>query len=270
MNHEWVKKLVAHRVADTRILRLIQKWLQAGVSEDGEWSETTVGTPQGAVVSPLLANVYLHYVFDLWVEAWRRKVAKCEMIIVRYADDLIVGFEAPSRSGAFPEAVPGTSGEVRFGDPSGKDTADRVRAVRRNSTPCAWRRCARDVYVPWVQPLLWAEFTGLLYDLATDGSQANASQTSGVKAGVAAAHARSGGRDGGLDRASGSRLLPISRGTGQPDEVVPLPGPALRVVAYCATASEPETEAELGSITTGLSTLDSPPTPSASVSQRAL
>lgn len=93
MNHEWVKKLVAHRVADPRILRLIQKWLQAGVSEDGEWTETTVGTPQGAVISPLLANVYLHYVFDLWVEAWRRKVAKCDMIIVRYADDLIVGFE---------------------------------------------------------------------------------------------------------------------------------------------------------------------------------
>ena len=63
-------------MADRRILRLIQKWLKAGVSEDGQWSETKVGTPQGAVVSPLLANVYLHYVFDLWVEAWRKKVAR--------------------------------------------------------------------------------------------------------------------------------------------------------------------------------------------------
>jgi RNA-directed DNA polymerase len=68
-------KFVEHRVADRRILRLIQKWLKAGVSEDGQWSETKVGTPQGAVVSPLLANVCLHYVFDLWVEAWRKKVA---------------------------------------------------------------------------------------------------------------------------------------------------------------------------------------------------
>ena len=75
------------RVADRRILRLIQKWLKAGVSEDGQWSESKVGTPQGAVVSPLLANVYLHYVFDLWVEAWRKKVAKGDVIVVRYADD---------------------------------------------------------------------------------------------------------------------------------------------------------------------------------------
>src|SRR3954471_17558615 len=75
------------------MLRLIQKWLKAGVSEDGQWSETTVGTPQGSVASPLLANVYLHYVFDLWVEAWRQKVATGEVIVVRYADDLVAGFE---------------------------------------------------------------------------------------------------------------------------------------------------------------------------------
>ena len=76
MNHEWTMKFIEHRVADRRILRLIQKWLKAGVSEDGQWSETKLGTPQGAVVSPLLANVYLHYAFDLWVEAWRKKMAK--------------------------------------------------------------------------------------------------------------------------------------------------------------------------------------------------
>src|SRR6478736_1264507 len=72
MDHEWTMKFMEHRVADNRVLRLIRKWLRAGVSEDGEWSETKVGTPQGAVVSPLLANVYLHYAFDLWVEAWRK------------------------------------------------------------------------------------------------------------------------------------------------------------------------------------------------------
>ena len=93
MSHEWTMQLVQHRVADQRILRLIQKWLKAGVSEDGEWSETKVGTPQGAVASPLLANVYLHYVFDLWVEVWREKVAQGDVIVVRYADDLVVGFE---------------------------------------------------------------------------------------------------------------------------------------------------------------------------------
>jgi group II intron reverse transcriptase/maturase len=93
LSHEWAVKFVEHRVADPRMLCLIQKWLKAGISEDGQWSESKLGTPQGAVVSPLLANVYLHYVFDLWVEAWRKKVAKGDMIVVRYADDLVVGFE---------------------------------------------------------------------------------------------------------------------------------------------------------------------------------
>src|SRR5260221_13076030 len=92
MSHEWTMRFIQHRVADRRIHRLIQKWLKAGVSEDGQWSETRIGTPQGAVVSPLLANVYLHYVFDLWVEVWRKKVASGEVIVVRYADDLVVGF----------------------------------------------------------------------------------------------------------------------------------------------------------------------------------
>lgn len=79
VSHEWLLKFVRHRVADNRILRRIQKWLKAGVSEHGEWSETQVGTPQGAVASPLLANVYLHYVFDLWVEVWREKLANGDM-----------------------------------------------------------------------------------------------------------------------------------------------------------------------------------------------
>jgi group II intron reverse transcriptase/maturase len=93
LSHEWTEKFVQHRVADRRILRLIQKWLKAGVSEEGEWSETKAGVPQGAVISPLLANVYLHYVFDQWVEAWRKRRTGGEMIVVRYADDLVVGFE---------------------------------------------------------------------------------------------------------------------------------------------------------------------------------
>ncbi|HXY07188.1 MAG TPA: group II intron reverse transcriptase/maturase [Terriglobales bacterium] len=93
LSHEWAIKFIEHRVADRRILRLIHKWLKAGVSEDGQWSETKQGTPQGAVASPLIANVYLHYVFDLWADVWRRKVANGDMIVVRYADDLVVGFQ---------------------------------------------------------------------------------------------------------------------------------------------------------------------------------
>ena len=89
----WLVKFVEHRIADRRVVRLIQKWLNAGVLEDGTrtWSET--GTPQGGSASPLLANVYLHYVFDLWVQRWRRTQAQGDVIVVRYADDVIVGFE---------------------------------------------------------------------------------------------------------------------------------------------------------------------------------
>ena len=93
LSHEWAIKFIEHRVADRRILRLIRKWLRAGVSEDGQWSETNRGTPQGAVVSPLIANAYLHYVFDLWAEVWRKKMANGDMIFLRYADDLVVGFQ---------------------------------------------------------------------------------------------------------------------------------------------------------------------------------
>jgi group II intron reverse transcriptase/maturase len=93
ISHEWMVKFLRHRIADRRILRLIQKWLRAGVSEDGQWSKSEVGTPQGAVVSPLLANIYLHYVFDLWVQHWRKHRAAGEVIVVRYADDSVLGFQ---------------------------------------------------------------------------------------------------------------------------------------------------------------------------------
>jgi RNA-directed DNA polymerase len=93
LSHEWMVKFIEHRVADRRILRLIRKWLRAGVSEEGQWSKTEVGTPQGSVASPLLANIYLHYVFDLWGRHWRKHHATGDMIVVRYADDIVVGFE---------------------------------------------------------------------------------------------------------------------------------------------------------------------------------
>jgi group II intron reverse transcriptase/maturase len=93
LDHDWLMRFLEHRIADRRVLRLIQKWLAAGVIEDGIWSQTTAGTAQGASASPLLANVYLHYVFDLWAHQWRGGHAHGEMIIVRYADDYLVGFE---------------------------------------------------------------------------------------------------------------------------------------------------------------------------------
>lgn len=96
ISHEWLMKFLEHRIADRRMLRLLKKWLRAGVSEDGQWSSTTVGTPQGAVISPLYANVFLHYVLDLWIADWRKRHARGEVIIVRYADDFVIGFREES------------------------------------------------------------------------------------------------------------------------------------------------------------------------------
>jgi group II intron reverse transcriptase/maturase len=93
LDHSWLEKFLEHRIADRRILRLIKKWLGAGVIEDGTWTACDEGTPQGASVSTLLANVYLHYVFDLWVHEWRSRHARGDVIVVRYADDFVVGFE---------------------------------------------------------------------------------------------------------------------------------------------------------------------------------
>ena len=103
LDHRWMMEFVQHRVADPRILRLIQKWLKAGVMEGGQWSETEMGTPQGAVISPLLANIYLHYVFDLWVEVWRKKCAQGDVIVVRYADDSVLGFQHRAEADRFLE-----------------------------------------------------------------------------------------------------------------------------------------------------------------------
>jgi RNA-directed DNA polymerase len=93
VNQQWLIRFVEHRVGDKRIIRLIQKWLRAGVLEDGIVSVSEQGTAQGAVISPLLANIYLHYALDLWAERWRQHEATGDMIIVRYADDFIIGFE---------------------------------------------------------------------------------------------------------------------------------------------------------------------------------
>jgi RNA-directed DNA polymerase len=111
ISHEKLVELVERRIADPRILRLIQKWLKAGVSEEGQWSETKVGTPQGAVISPLLANIYLHYVLDEWVREWRGRYANGDVIMVRYADDFVLGFQHRKEAERFLEQLRGRLAE---------------------------------------------------------------------------------------------------------------------------------------------------------------
>jgi group II intron reverse transcriptase/maturase len=101
VSHEWLIRFVEHRIGDRRVIRLIRKWLKAGVMEGGVMKPTEEGTPQGAVISPLLANIYLHYVFDLWAKRWREHQAQGQVIIVRYADDIVAGFEHEAEATAF-------------------------------------------------------------------------------------------------------------------------------------------------------------------------
>jgi len=222
LSHEWTMRFIQHRVADKRIHRLIQKWLKAGISEDGEWSETKVGTPQGAVVSPLLANVYLHYAFDLWLEVWRKKVAKGKVMAIRYADDLVVGFERRDEAERFLkefgerlakfglELHPEKTRRIEFGPNAARD-----RRARREGKP--------------------ESFTRLFPDPKTDGAEAIRGETADPQADAAQSHARAGTEGRGVVGACAERALPILRRTGELGEFGavsgedrPLLGPGFR------------------------------------------
>ncbi len=111
IDHGWMKQFIEHRVGDTRLVRLLMKWLHAGVMEDGKLSVVKEGTPQGGIISPLLANIYLHYALDLWALQWRSKQARGQMYIVRYADDFVMGFQHEQDVRAMREALAARLGE---------------------------------------------------------------------------------------------------------------------------------------------------------------
>src|ERR687897_224916 len=105
MVHDWLVRFTEHRIADQRIVRLIQKWLRAGVLEDGKHIPSEMGSPQGASFSPLAANTYLHYVFDLWAHQWRQRYCRGDVRVVRYVDDIMMGFENRHEAEPFQEAL---------------------------------------------------------------------------------------------------------------------------------------------------------------------
>src|SRR5262249_2166815 len=163
LSREWLIRFIEHRVGDRRIIRLIPKWLKAGVMEDGQVVETTEGTPQGSVASPLLANVYLHYAYDLWAEQWRSRHAKGDMIIVRYADDQIVGFQHRSdaerilsdlkeRLAVF--ALSLHPEKTRLSSAAENHPPHRVRQIRCRAPSGAWSGQAGNVRLPRADTLL--------------------------------------------------------------------------------------------------------------------
>ena len=182
MSHEWTVKFVEHRVGDPRVLRLIRKWLKAGVSEEGEWTESKIGTPQGAVISPLLANIYLHYALDLWVEAWRRKVARGDMIVVRYADDAVLGFELKEEAERFLREL--RERLARFGLELHlrEDAADRIWAVCSSESGTPRRRQTGDVRFSGIHAHVREEQEdGLFRGAAQNGEEADAGEAEGVE-----------------------------------------------------------------------------------------
>ena len=173
VSQEWLVRFLEHRIGDRRIIRLIQKWLKAGVLEDGVVTVSEKGTGQGSVISPLLANIYLHYVFDLWAERWRRREATGDMIIVRYADDIVVGFEHEADARRFWDAMRERLRGVRAVAASGEDPPDRVRPLCGGPTRAARARQAGDLQLPGLHLHLRA---------ARDGANSSSSGRPGATA----------------------------------------------------------------------------------------
>ena len=189
LSHEWLVRFLQHRIADRRVVRLIQKWLNAGVLEKGTRTFVEAGSPQGGSASPLLANIYLHYVFDLWVQAWRKKRAHGDVIVVRYADDIVVGFECKDGGRTVLERTRRTHGEVPTGTAPGKDATVRVRTPCGGEPKAPWTGQAGDLRFSRLQAHLREDEKGTVSGASANGSQAHAGETAGGENRIAAAHA---------------------------------------------------------------------------------
>ena len=154
VDHEWLLRMLAHRVADPRVLRLVRQWLRAGVIDGGTWQSNDEGTPQGAGISPLLSNIFLHYALDLWVQKWRRQEARGRVIVVRYADDFVMGLEHESDARRMMADSQGAAGRVWAGAARGQDPAAHVRQVRHRTQGGARAWASRDVRFPGFYALL--------------------------------------------------------------------------------------------------------------------
>ena len=189
LSHDWLLKFVQHRVADRRILRLIQKWLKAGVMEEGEWKDTEMGTPQGSVASPLLANIYLHYVFDLWVDAWRKKCARGDVVVVRYADDNVIGFQHRADADRFltefRERLQSSGWNCTQTKRAGLSSGGLPRSNRKRER----RREARDVRFSGIHAYQREGPEWELCGEAQNDQQADAGQVAGNQAAASQAHA---------------------------------------------------------------------------------
>src|SRR5215469_16360555 len=254
-------KFLEHRVADRRILRLIQKWLNAGVMEDGQWLETKMGTPQGSVISPLLANIYLHYAFDQWVDAWRKKCARGDVIVIRYADDTVLGFQAQAEADRFLQDLGKRLG--KFGLELHPEKTRRIEFGRFAEA----NRERRGEGKP-------ETFEGVFHGEATDDRQAHEGEAAGDQAATPTAHARSGAANWEMAPVGRAGLLQLPRGTGKPRQSGGFPGKGNSTLATVTSPSRPATPDHLGSLapigrTMATPTASAPPLPRGTLRRHA-
>jgi hypothetical protein len=208
----WLVKFVEHRVADRRVVRLIQKWLKAGVLEEGKRVQSEIGTVQGGSISPLLSNIYLHHVLDLWVQRWRRKQARGEVIFVRFADDFVAGFQHRHEAERFLAEL-----RERFAQFGLQLHADKTRIVEFGRYAENNRRNRGD---GTPETFNFLGFThscgktreGILHGVATDDATEVASQAEGPERGTAATHAHAHPGTGSVLALGPAGPLPLLRG----------------------------------------------------------
>jgi RNA-directed DNA polymerase len=245
IDHGWMLKFLEHRIADKRMLRLIRKWLKAGVIENGVRSETVVGAAQGASASPLLSNVYLHYVFDLWADQWRRRQARGDVIITRFADDYIVGFEHREDARRFLDDLRGRLAKFNL-ELHGQDAADRVRAVRRPESRQARSGQTGDLPVPRIHAHLREGDERELSDQAHHRLEAGAREAALGQGRDATTRAPAHPRAGRMASERGARALRLLRRARQHQGDGHLPGSGDPALVQGATAPQPSQVAFCG------------------------
>ena len=246
IDRSWMARFLEHRIGDRRLLRLIQKWMSAGVIENGELVDTLEGTPQGASVSPLLANVYLHYVFDLWAERWRRRQARGEVIVVRFADDYIVGFQHRDDAERFLAELRGRLAQFNL-----ELAAEKTRLIEFGRF-AAERRQKRGLGKP--ETFTFLGFTHMcakdrqraLRASARDGEEADAGQAKGDQGRTEATPTPAHPRAGTVVRARGARALPLLRRARQHQGGQHVPRPGSASLVHGASAPQSTHEPGLG------------------------
>jgi hypothetical protein len=244
ISQEWLIRFLEHRIGDRRIIRLIQKWLKAGVLEDGVISVSEKGTGQGSVISPLLANIYLHYGLDLWAARWRHREATGDMIIVRYADDFIVGFQHESDARRFLEEMRERLGKFALSLHLEKTRTHRVRTLCGGTPQAARAQQAGDLQLPGLHFHLRQDPFGQIPTSTENPAGPYEGEATGDQGEAETVHAPADPRDGEMAGASRARLLQLSRSA---DQWLRTPRvPASRPLAAHAAASQSEGSDHVG------------------------